>query len=216
MAVFPLTCHPEPTAPSEPFMPAHTLAAQTQNKQERLPCWMHLIFCLCWHALVLLHKTCWKPVNSLIFCQETLNAKQGKTIMTCQFIRKGLILQGAENGSHREQEGAWQAAGWILVHSLLSCSGLMHSFQNIGRKVWVYDEAMSKMLSLGRSLQVIQCIRVGQQDWWGFHKTEVLKHTGEAEAAWSIASMKPALQSHSRWSPGSVKAFAMRDPLIQL
>lgn len=40
----------------------------------------------------------------------------------------------------------------------------MHSFQNIGRKVWVYDEAMSKMLSLGRSLQVIQCIRVGQQD----------------------------------------------------
>lgn len=74
---------------------------------------MHLIFCLCWHALVLLHKTCWKPVNSLIFCQETLNAKQGKTIMTWQFIRKGLILQGAENGCQQEQEGAWQAAGLI-------------------------------------------------------------------------------------------------------
>lgn len=160
MAVFPLACHHEPTAPSEPFMPAHTLAVQTQNKQERLPCWTRLIFCLCWHALVLLHKTCWKPVNSLIFCQETLNAKQGKTIMTCQFIRKGLILQGAENGNHREQEGAWQAAGWILVHSLLSCSWL-----NIGRKAWAYNEAMSKMLSSGRSLQVVQHIRrVGRID----------------------------------------------------
>lgn len=90
-----------------------TLAAQTHNRHARLPCRTPLIFCLCWHALVLLHKTCWKPVDSLIFCQETLNAKQGKMIMTWQFIRKGLILQGAESRRQRDDEGAWCAAGLI-------------------------------------------------------------------------------------------------------